>query len=665
MDNIIWFISLWAVVTVLGLISWPIVSIFFNHVSDKGYSISKIIGLFFVGYSTFLLSSLKLVSLNSSQLIISPIVWGSLNLYFLIKYKPLKKIVFKHVFVSEVVFLLLYFLCSYVKAYKIEIHQIERLMDFGFIRIMENTKYLPLEDIWMSGLDLNYYYFGHLMGYILIFFSGVPSEVGFFLLVSIVFGMVGSSMFRLSFDLSAYIIKSSKSYKNYISAILSVYFILFSGVFHTPVNKIIFRKNFTYSDVTRLIPGTITEPPLYSFIESDLHSHVWGLLIGSVTLFLIYNAWVQKDIKSKLIYLLGFTIGLSVMTNTWDAITLGFLIVSVLSLKTLLEKICLKKLLIHVIILIVMSYFTSFLWLASFKTPTSSISFVQNSSKLLTWLSFWGHYVSIFLIYILVFLKIGKLEWKKQSFLLVNITVSFLLIALTEIIFVKDILWGGEWERANTVFKVTTQTWLWLGLFSGPTIVWCVSTVKKLLPKIVIAILFLFIFILTSFYPIMAINQSYFEGGHVERLDSGLHWFEQSYPLEYEAFLFLLNLKNNLPLEDKKKVILEARGESYRDTSLFSTFLGWPTVIGWDIHEWTWRGSYRPIRKRIEDVREIYTGYDLEITRELLDKYQVDFIIISSFERSRYGFFLNEGKLQKLSKKIFQNTSTSIYLVLR
>ena len=71
---------------------------------------------------------------------------------------------------------------TFVRAHNPSINAIERFMDFGFIQTLFNAHTLPLADMWYLGEPLNYYYFGHVMGYVILSVSNVAAEPGFFYL---------------------------------------------------------------------------------------------------------------------------------------------------------------------------------------------------------------------------------------------------------------------------------------------------------------------------------------------------------------------------------------------------------------------------------------------------------------------------------------------------
>ncbi len=107
-------------------------------------------------------------------------------------------------------------------------------------------------------------------------------------------------------------------------------------------------------------------------------------------------------------------------------------------------------------------------------------------------------------------------------------------------------------------------------------------------------------------------------------------------------------------------MLVEADGDSYTDSARFSAFTGMPTVIGWPVHEWLWRGTYDVVAPRREDVRKIYESDEGETTRHLLAKYRVRYVIVGTLERQKYER-IDEKKLESLGLAVFRRGSTVIY----
>jgi len=91
-------------------------------------------------------------------------------------------------------------------------------------------------------------------------------------------------------------------------------------------------------------------------------------------------------------------------------------------------------------------------------------------------------------------------------------------------------------------------------------------------------------------------------------------------------------LISHKPANQPPPVILEAPGASYTYEGRISTFTGFPTVLGWAIHESQWRGNYDEQGKREPDIISIYTSSDGQLTLDLLRKWNVRYVILGSTE---------------------------------
>jgi len=76
-------------------------------------------------------------------------------------------------------------------------------------------------------------------------------------------------------------------------------------------------------------------------------------------------------------------------------------------------------------------------------------------------------------------------------------------------------------------------------------------------------------------------------------------------------------------------------------------------VAGWWVHEWLWRGSPDVIGKRIPDVVNIFESEDIQLTKTLVKKYQIKYIIVSRLEKEKYSNLRLE-KFNQLGRVIFQ-----------
>jgi uncharacterized membrane protein len=134
----------------------------------------------------------------------------------------------------------------------------------------------------------------------------------------------------------------------------------------------------------------------------------------------------------------------------------------------------------------------------------------------------------------------------------------------------------------------------------------------------------------------------------------GMAWLEAAHPDDYAAIRWLqANASDGA-------VILEAPGESYSYLGRVSALTGLPTVLGWDFHEFQWRGTYDEPARRKPDVDVLYNAVDPEQTLTLLDKYYITYVYVGPLERDLYNPNGLE-KFDRLMDVVYQQGETTIY----
>ncbi|MDP3940912.1 MAG: DUF2298 domain-containing protein [bacterium] len=262
-----------------------------------------------------------------------------------------------------------------------------------------------------------------------------------------------------------------------------------------------------------------------------------------------------------------------------------------------------------------------------------------------------------------------SLAKRSDYFVLILILMSTLLLLIPEFIYVKDIY--PAHYRANTMFKLAFQAFMMLGLSCGYILVRVMSFLKRnfytfsVIKKILVFLyggISIGLITLVMIYPYLAFNSYYgvwnnTDGQPAKTLTfDGLAYLKTLYPEDYELVLWMNeNIKG-------QPVILEAQGDSYTDYARISTNTGLPTVLGWTVHEWLWRGSYDIPSPRIGDVTTLYETDDPRKAKDLLTQYDVKYIVIGDLERQKYPK-LSEGKFKQIAKQIYQNGNTRLYQV--
>ncbi|OGC48273.1 hypothetical protein A2W32_03595 [candidate division WWE3 bacterium RBG_16_37_10] len=650
----------------VGISGFPVISRIFSNFNDKGYAFSHVLSLVIISFFAFVLSSA--FGLRSVYIYISFAVWFLINalVFYKTKLPVINNRILLNIFFSQLIFIAFALLWYFVRSHEPEVYSIERFMDFGLIKSLFESPTLPPNDVWLAGNTVNYYYFGHFISYVFLNLMRMNLGPGFFVLVVWIFGVLGMCLYSLGKNLFSFMFPEGRNLVSTIAGTLTVFFVQFSGTLFSVRWILKIGSSPWYPDPTRFIDNTITEMPIYSFLVSDLHAHVWGLLLGTIYLAVILSLFIENNNRKSLMFpaIFGILMGISFMTNSWDVLTLGaFSCFAFIYLEQ--DK---RKAVLSILASLLIALGVSAIWKKDFLTPTLGLGVVKSPSVVWKWFLYWGHFVAI-LVTFNFFLYRKKLIEKSRTqvagFVKMLILMGVVFLAFMEILYMKDIMFQGEWFRANTVFKISMQVWVWLGVGSGLAFTYLFFLFRNGISGFFIKGILLVMLLILAYYPVYAVKQSMIDGKKYTGLNYGLNWMEKKYPNDYSAILFMEQYyKKTAYAEGRQQpVIIEAVGESYQDGNFYSTFLGWPTILGWPGHEWTWRNNVEEIDSRRKEVDQIYKSNDEEIISEILDKYDITYIFIGDFERIRYSFDLNIQTIEKLTEIVYQNDSVSVYKV--
>lgn len=254
------------------------------------------------------------------------------------------------------------------------------------------------------------------------------------------------------------------------------------------------------------------------------------------------------------------------------------------------------------------------------------------------------------------------------KFTLLLIALGFGLTWVPEFIYLRD--YFGV--RMNTVFKFYFQAWVMFSI-AGAYALWWLAGIKGI-PAILRSILLgvvVFPAALGLVYPALAIPSRTAAFSGTPDLD-GANSLARYYGDDFSLIAWLQ--ANGRSAGEPAPVILEAPGLSYNYEGRVSAFTGFPTVLGWSLHEGQWRGSYVEQDLRKPDVETIYTSSDPFLTLELLDKWQVRYVVLSGTERTYIQNVCAENgracnpsasqrKFDQILTPVFNQGSATLYAV--
>jgi uncharacterized membrane protein len=703
-------LSWYSILFVLGLVFVPLTKkIFGRFFYDLAYPFSKTVGILLLSYAIFVLGIFKLVPFGQMSLVLLGGAFFILNYYLFRKeksdgYKQQKSKLALIIF-EEGLFLISLLLWAYIRGQEPSIRGLEKFMDFGFINSILRSKYFPPLDMWLSadpsrptGYPINYYYFGHLTGAVLIKLTGITPSIGYNLILATIFALGVTQIFSLVINLfinfmsglENRLVNGFKLIKTVFLGLMGAYIVNLAGNLHTiylfttgypnespvPFWQILRSYNpiaYWYPNATRFIPFTIHEFPIYSYVVADLHGHVFDIPFVILTLAVLFRIINTEYLPAgrhgptlNTIFL-GFLIAIHYMTNAFDGLI--YLALSALVLLMVLRN--LKKWLVTVAVLIAAFFLFSLPFSINFSPFATGVGlncspgfltkigkigpFIFESGNCQVsppWMLFvlWGFFLVNFILFIILnFIQNNKVLNDKQSRIVSYIFLLFafgtFLIIVPEFFYIKDIY--PAHFRANTMFKLGYQAFIMMGIAS--TFAFFQIKLQPKLKAIFLTIFFTLLFFLVAIYPFFAVPSYYGKLDREVELD-GAQWLIPAHPGDAEIIGFLNTHVKGSP------VILEAQGDSYTDYERISAYTGLPTVAGWWVHEWLWRGSADVVGERIPDVVNLYESKDISLTKNLINKYQVEYIIVSELERQKYPG-LYEEKFSQIGKKIYQAKS--------
>jgi len=632
-----------------------------------------------------------------------------------------KSLIANYYLPEELLFLATLIFWSFIRGFQPDIQGLEKFMDYGFVNSILRSRYFPPADMWFAGKAINYYYYGHYITAFLIKLTQISSAVAYNLMIATLFAFCFSLTFSLTANLVYFFQKFSKpnpaskpvSYNfrpviaaGLISALLiSLGANLHPGYYNFKM-KVLNKPycngsyNYWYPDATRYIgycpeveDKTIHEFPSYSFIVADLHGHVSDIPFVLLFLALTFN-WLFSLKKNTFILPISLISAIMFMTNQWDyPIYLMVLGLTLLAGYSFIYKDFQKALgqTIKIGLFTVLGSIPFILpFFLKFDQIGKGIGLVWKHSLPHQLLILWGapwFFGITFLIFL--FKKRIKTGFKKESFvkffssalgvnvkikttpnrespianpqllipdifILVLFLASTILIIIPEIIYLKDI-YIPSYHRANTMFKLTYQSFIMFSILIGYVFFRLKLSLAKSKTKTFLFTVYFLLFTLLMFYPIYSITGYY---GVLETKNYkglyGLKFLERLYPDDYAVVVWL---NKNVA---EQPVILEAVGDSYTDYERISMATGLPTIEGWLVHEWLWRGAYDEPGKRAAEVQTVYETGDLVAAKEIIDKYAVRYIIVSGMEKTKYPK-LQEEKFNRLGKVVFQQGTARIY----
>jgi len=274
---------------------------------------------------------------------------------------------------------------------------------------------------------------------------------------------------------------------------------------------------------------------------------------------------------------------------------------------------------------------------------------------------------------------LGLLLFQKDGSDKRRVIIILTCIGLGLTLLVELVVLSGDIGRMNTVFKFYLQAWTCLAISSSWYLYQLIMRIKNWQKKYMISgwvTLVSLLSISVVMYPIIASTDKIADriSSNVPATLDGMEYMRYSSYTEnnqemdlnqdYELIRWMQDNINGTP------IIIEANVPEYRWGSRITIYTGLPGVVGWNWHQRQQR-AINPsdwVFKRVEDVNTFYSATEMSTAKGLIEKYNINYIVIGQLERSIYPqeginkFFKNINDLLEL---VYSSQDTSLFKVVQ
>jgi YYY domain-containing protein len=387
-------ISWYLIVAAFGWLAWPLAFRLLPGLADRGYTLSRVLGLLLTGFTFWLLGSLGLLRNTVGGMLFSalPVLGASLWAY---SGRPNRddtlgkwlKSHLKLVFIAEALFLIAFAGWAVVRAYNPDLSGTEKPMELAFLNGIRLSETFPPHDPWLAGYAISYYYFGYVIIAMLADLSGVITSVAFNLGIALLFALTLLGAYGLIYNLLAAPQEQGAVLRGPQRLSLAPFSALLGPLcvgilgnlagllellrslrllgpgfwdwldiqdLSDPLDRVLWppdqwrywwwwRGSRVIHD--RTVAGVsiglqpIDEFPFFSFLLGDMHPHVLALPFVMLALGLAFNLLAQREQPSKAqLMLYAICFGGLAFLNTWDLPIYLFVLIGALVLRRVRER---------------------------------------------------------------------------------------------------------------------------------------------------------------------------------------------------------------------------------------------------------------------------------------------------------------------------------------
>ncbi|MFO7919121.1 MAG: DUF2298 domain-containing protein [Anaerolineae bacterium] len=334
LPTVIWLLALFY----MGFAAFPLAFVALGRLRDRGYMLSKAVGLLVVSYLAWLLPSLKVFPYRRGLIV--GVLLGVSALGAVVGWMQRRELLeflrarWRLLVVSELLFLGFFFLFWLIRYLNPDLwHPVaggEKPMDMAYLNAIIKSTHFPPYDPWFAGGYINYYYFGWVTVATLIKLTAIVPSVAYNLAIptffallamgstSVVFNLIpagededGWFPRALGYGLVGALLVAVVGNLGELQLLWNGFRELGSGVsFESTLPGLVplvqgirgfwawvgegkrlpFRPEWWYWNASRIMKhGEINEFPVFSFLYADLHAHLTAMPFAVCALALASN----------------------------------------------------------------------------------------------------------------------------------------------------------------------------------------------------------------------------------------------------------------------------------------------------------------------------------------------------------------------------------------
>lgn len=383
-------VAFWLAAAAIGILALPLAAGLLWRFPDAGAGLALPLGMVLASFFAFILRVTSLVPAGRGGWFVAVLLLGLISVLSL-RHEPRRAAVLRRsipgLLAALGLFTVLFFSYVWFRSHAGAIAGTEQPMDFLYLNAMLASPSFPPHDPWFAGEPASYYYFGYLHVALLTAVADVPSSTGYNLGLAFTFAAAGTAAASIAFAIARWSLpRRAPARFPLFAAGLAVLLLLGAGSLSAPFewaaaheryNEPVYRafgvewmipcdaedaatgNDHCYRGAvdprtrawyptefwfwwrgTRIIPGTITEFPFFSFLLGDLHPHVMALPLVMLALALAAATWhgrghlsVRSHRRPQTLLLLAIIFGGLAFMNAWDVISFFLLLAAAVFLR--------------------------------------------------------------------------------------------------------------------------------------------------------------------------------------------------------------------------------------------------------------------------------------------------------------------------------------------